>query len=187
MSLEHFLNSSVVVWGSCRLPCESLVSKHVPWLQVWAASQAGHLLQLLGQLGCLADLCPCAGTETQALPLHVFSLPLQPIYFTSVAAETVWCQLGVRGGVQNVVSELVQCCPWQRQTSAWPDKKPLLQLALLYPVGVFSAVIAEVAPKCRNLSGTHKASSSGGSEQENRRSQHSPELHWALLLWPTQF
>lgn len=170
MSLEHFLNSLVVVWGSCRVPSGSLVSKHVPWLQVlssqpgwgsWASSGAQQSSALV-----------LVQRDTGSVSACVFSP--SPYYLPHSCGS--WNCLVPDWGGRGCAEHGIWAdpgCPWlsRDRPSAWRDKKPLLHLPLLHPVGVFSAVVAEEAPKCRNLSGTCKASNTGGSEQESHRKE----------------
>lgn len=131
-----------------------------------AACRRGHLPRIAGQLGCLADLCLCRYVERHGLCLCVCFLSL-----SRQSAWLVWrlklCLVPAQGA-HGVWTGPAQ----QRQTGL---VKTLLQLALLCSVGVFSAIVAEEAPRCGNLSGTCKRSNPRGSEQENHWKESSEE------------
>lgn len=189
MSLEHFLNSLVVVWGSCRLPCGSLVSKHVPWLQVLSSQPS---------LGICHGAWPSSGAwqtsalvllpgETQALSLHVFSLTLQTICLTSVADET-GARLGCEGVSKTRYLSWSSAAPGSTdRPSAWPDKKPLLQLAFLYLTGVLSAVVAQETPKCGNLAHARHLTLEGWSRRTTKmrvqKTTSGSALAWTALSY----
>lgn len=180
-AFPELLSSSIrILRASLREPCEQarVLAAGASSLPGWASPTACRPAQAL------ARPLPCAGNvERCSLFLCVGFLSLSPDNLPHFCGSwsCVWCLLwGQRSIRAGPVPSLAQ----QRWTSAWPGKKPLLRLALLYSVGVFSAVVAEEAPRCRNVSGTHKGSNPGGSEQENHWSEGS-ERHRRVsaLTW----
>lgn len=178
-SVEHFLNSLAVPWGFCTLPVGAMWVSTRPAVGPQQPARL-DISTVCRQLGCFAGLCPVlVHGEMQALFLCVLSLFFQIICLMCNNWSCVWCLLS-----RGLSIWAAPALPQRRQTSAWPGKKPLLQLALLYSTGVFSAMVAEKAPRCRNLSGTCKGSNLGGSEQENHWSEGS-EKHSrvSVLTW----
>lgn len=189
MSLEHFLNSSVFEWGSCRLPCGSLVSKHVPWLQVlssqpgWGSATDPGPARVLGRP---LPLCWYLERHRLCLCMCVFSLSRQSasllwqMKLVPSWGVTGWAEHGIWAG---------PVLPWlsRDRPSAWPDKKPLLQLAFLYLTGVFSAVVAEETPKCRNLAHAKHPAVEGESKRTTRmrvqKTTSGSALTWIALSY----